>query len=536
VTEPTPGFAQLVDLRTEERPDAVAIDSVESGPHTWAELQDVGRRLARGFGALGVDAGHPVLTMLPADFENVALWAALARLRAVEVPVNHAYRGAWLRGIIDRIGARVAVIDSAFWSNWQPVLEGSALQTIVVTDPEAADVPASLRGPVLGELLASDPDRSAQQVSDASDLGIVMHTSGTTGLSKGVMLPWTALWFRINQRQAATARRGHQSVYYAPFGPFHWTGRGRWYEMAVAGNRLVTRNGFKTQHWLEDIRNKGCTITALVGAMPRFIDETPVHQNDADNPLEIVQMGPVLTTVDQFCERFGVTVTAAYSMTEIPYAFVTREPHVVSNETARSCGIPDPDVPIQVVSSDGQPVEAGELGELWVGGDRSHVNSGYYNMPAESEKAWEGGWFHTGDLFRHDDAGRYYFVDRAKDALRRRGENISSMEIEWVINGHPDVQESAVVGVPSEFGEDEVKAVVVARQGATPDPADLIAFIRPQIAEFAVPRYVEFVDELPKTATLRVQKMVLREAGVTPATWDRVAAERRGAVGDQARR
>jgi crotonobetaine/carnitine-CoA ligase len=294
--------------------------------------------------------------------------------------------------------------------------------------------------------------------------------------------------------------------------------------MAVAGYRLVTRHSFKTDQWLSDIRRHGCTQTALVGTMQKFVNDSPVRPDDADNPLELVNMGPILPDVDAFMARFAVVVAAAYSMTEIPYAFVTRDGHVVSNATAKSCGVNDPSVPIRVVREDGEPVALGEVGELLVGGDRTHVNAGYYNMPAETEKAWEGGWFHTGDLFRFDEAGRYYFLDRAKDALRRRGENISSMEIETIFNAHAAVRESAVIGVPSEYGEDEVKVVIVA-DGTPVDPAELIAFVRPQIAEFAVPRYVEYVDELPKTVTSKIQKAVLREHGVNDRTWDRLQVE-----------
>jgi crotonobetaine/carnitine-CoA ligase len=298
--------------------------------------------------------------------------------------------------------------------------------------------------------------------------------------------------------------------------------------MALIGCRIVTRHQFKTDEWLDDIRAHGCTTTALVGAMGRFVMQSPERPDDADNPLELVQMGPVLPNVEEFQSRFGIAeVTAAYAMTEIPYAFVTNDPHVVTNATSRSCGIRDMSVPIRVVDANGRDVGPGEIGELLVGGDRRFVNSGYYKMPEESARAWEDGWFHTGDLFRFDEEGRYYFVDRAKDALRRRGENISSIEIEALINRHPAVSESAVIGVPSEFSEDEVKVFIVLEPGQQLGPEELIKYIRPQIAEFAVPRYVEFTDSLPKTATQRVQKVLLRERGITPDTWDRLQGKER---------
>lgn len=530
-------FPKLVAARTAEEPDAVCIDSVESGPHTWSQLSDRGRRLAGGLTHLGVRPGEPVLTMLLSDFDGVAAWDACARVGAVETPVNHAYRGAWLRGIADRIGARVAMVEGRFWPSWEAVLEGSPIEQVVVMGRmerwSVGSVEVIGSEDLLEEARELSPDHDQ---STPDDLALIMHTSGTTGASKGVMLPWTALEFRCNQKYTPTIRRSRSTVSYVPFGPFHWTGRGRWYEMALIGCRIVTRHEFKTDAWLPDIRRHGCTTTALVGAMPRFVMTSPERPDDEDNPLELVQMGPVLPNVDAFKRRFGVPeVTAAYAMTEIPYAFVTREPHFVTNETSRSCGIRDLTVPVQVVRPDGTPVEAGEVGELLVGGDRRHVNRGYYNMPEESAKAWEGEWFHTGDLFRFDEEGRYYFVDRAKDALRRRGENISSMEIEAMVNAHPAVAESAVIGVPSEWGEDEVKVFVVVNPGQELEPEDLIEFIRPHIAEFAVPRFVEPIDALPKTATQRVQKVLLRERGHSAATWDRTPNPRVRAATTDAR-
>ncbi|HEX9834050.1 MAG TPA: hypothetical protein VGA66_13410 [Mycobacterium sp.] len=152
------------------------------------------------------------------------------------------------------------------------------------------------------------------------------------------------------------------------------------------------------------------------------------------------------------------------------------------------------------------------------------MNLGYVGLPEESMKAWRNGWFHTGDVFRVDADGNFYFVDRLKDAIRRRGENISSFEVEAIVNSHPDVVESAAVAVPSDLGEDDVKVVVVRRPGADIDETGLIEFLIPLMPRFMIPRYVEFVDTLPKTPTDRVQKALLRKAGITPRTWDRTSA------------
>ena len=167
----------------------------------------------------------------------------------------------------------------------------------------------------------------------------------------------------------------------------------------------------------------------------------------------------------------------------------------------------------------------GEIGEMMIRTDRPWgMNSGYYNNPEATAKAWRNGWFHTGDAFRKDPEGNFYFVDRMKDAIRRRGENISSFEVEADVGAHPAVREVAAIAVPNEMSEDEVMVVVAPVEGQKIDPVDLIEFLRPRMAHFMVPRYVRIVDELPKTPTAKVQKALLREEAVTPDTWDREAA------------
>jgi crotonobetaine/carnitine-CoA ligase len=170
----------------------------------------------------------------------------------------------------------------------------------------------------------------------------------------------------------------------------------------------------------------------------------------------------------------------------------------------------------------------GEVGELLVRTDEPWMlNAGYFEMPEATARAWRNGWFHTGDGFRRDAQGNFYFVDRLKDAMRRKGENISSLEVEGHVRAHPGVLEVAAIAAPSEFGpgEDEVKVLVVPRPGLKIDPAELLAFLEPTMPRFMLPRYVEMVADLPKTPTARVRKVELREDCLTASTWDRVAGK-----------
>jgi crotonobetaine/carnitine-CoA ligase len=252
----------------------------------------------------------------------------------------------------------------------------------------------------------------------------------------------------------------------------------------------------------------------------------PEQPGDADNPLRNVSMGPLVNEVEEFKRRFGVQVSTGYGMTEIAVPLASDAWNLAN---ATSCGrvrTGYPGYDVRVVDEWDRPLGPDEVGELIVRtAEPWTMNAGYYNMPAETAAAWRNGWFHTGDAFRYDADGNYYFVDRIKDAIRRRGENISSFEVEAYVIRHPAVAECAAVAVPSEHSEDEVKVVVVPAPGAVVDPRELIEFLMPTMPRFMIPRYVEIVDALPKTPTMRVRKVELRTAAaVTDATWDREAA------------
>jgi crotonobetaine/carnitine-CoA ligase len=261
----------------------------------------------------------------------------------------------------------------------------------------------------------------------------------------------------------------------------------------------------------------------MFGASAQLLNAADRKPEDASTPLRHVLMSPLLADVEGFMKRFDLLVTTGYGMTEIgPVICATGE---VSNDNHRSCGRLTPGYEARLVDEHDCEVPAGELGELIVRSDQPWtLNLGYVGLPEESMKAWRNGWFHTGDVFRVDADGNFYFVDRLKDAIRRRGENISSFEVEAIVNSHPDIVESAAVAVPSDLGEDDVKVVVVRRPGSHINEPDLIEFLIPVMPRFMLPRYVEFVDTLPKTPTDRVQKVLLRNAGVTPQTWDRTSA------------
>jgi crotonobetaine/carnitine-CoA ligase len=263
----------------------------------------------------------------------------------------------------------------------------------------------------------------------------------------------------------------------------------------------------------------------IMGPIASILMSAPEAANDADNPLRYTAIGPMSDQTENFKRRFGVEVTTSYGTTEtgLPLAAGWELPNT------KTCGrLRDgyPGYEIRIVDEFDEPVPPGEVGELLVRAREPWtICTGYYGMPDKTAEAWRNGWFHTGDAFRVDDHGWFYFVDRIKDTIRRRGENISSFEIQASVNEHPDVVESAAIGVPSDLGEDDPMIFVVARPGAGLTAESLVGFLTERMPKFMVPRYVEFVTELPKTdASFRTRKFELRARGVGPDTWDREAA------------
>jgi carnitine-CoA ligase len=240
--------------------------------------------------------------------------------------------------------------------------------------------------------------------------------------------------------------------------------------------------------------------------------------------LRSILLGPMIPEMQQFEKRFGVRVGTCYGQTEIGAPLAIGWDH----GPWATCGRPRTDYPwteTRIVDSNDEPVAAGTVGELIVRSPEPWaLNMGYYKMPDKTAEAWRNGWFHTGDAFRVDEDGYYYFVDRMKDSIRRRGENISSFEVENFVIEHPGVADCAAVGVPTQLGDDEVLVQVVATDPQSFDPATLIAFLSSRMPSYMVPRYVEVVQDLPRNETsMRVRKHEIRDRGVTATTWDREA-------------
>jgi carnitine-CoA ligase len=356
------------------------------------------------------------------------------------------------------------------------------------------------------------------------DVTEIFYTSGTTGPSKGV------LYTHIQQHATISSFAStwtEDDCYYCPFPMYHVSGKMTVYAIAMIGMRGVIREYFKTDEFWSDIKHYGCTTTLLLGAMANFIYRQPERVTDSDTPLNKVLMVPLIPELEDFNRRFGTRVNTVFNMTEISSPIEANYDET-SGMPVTACGRTRPGYDLRVVDEHDRELPRGTLGELIVRADHPWVlNAGYFNMAEKTAEAWRNGWFHTGDGFIQDADGWFYFVDRQKDAIRRRGENISSMEVEAHVNTHPAVLESAAIAVASEWGEDEVKIVVVLKPSTTVEPTDLHAYLSGIMPKFMLPRFIEFIHALPKTPTEKVRKVALREAGITTKTWDASADKSR---------
>jgi crotonobetaine/carnitine-CoA ligase len=485
---------------------------------TYGEcLADV-RAAAAGLQRLGVRKGDRVLAWLPTGRPMVLAWFATNYLGAVFVPLNTAYKGEVLAHVVNAAEATIMLAHHAL----VPRLEGLTLRqlhTIVCIGGEPPAPPPGLQ--LLGEdLLRGDAaglDDSA--VVEHWDIQSIIYTSGTTGASKGVLSPYLQV-YTTALVVYGYLRDGESILVNLPM--FHVGGTSSTYAALIRGGSLYLVDGFSTNKFWDQVRTGGCVTTCgLIGVMAAFLAKSEPRADDADNPLRCLTMFPIEDFTVRFAQRFGFDYVTGFNMTEVSAPLITD----LNTRAFGSCGRPRSGVQVRLVDDHDIEVPRGTVGQMIVRSDTPWtLNAGYNGQPEATAAAWRNGWFHTGDLFRQDEQGDFFFVDRIKDTIRRRGENISSFEVELAVSQHPDVDEVVAIGVASEIAEQEVMVVVKSKPGRDIDPTALTEFLLPRLAYFMVPRYVRVVAEIPKTETNKTRKVVFRDQGVTPDTWDRERA------------
>jgi crotonobetaine/carnitine-CoA ligase len=505
-----------LDRFAREKPDETYV--VFGNGESWSYRETQKRTVARAaqLQALGVSQGDHVVAWLPNGADALLSFFAVNYLGAVFVPINTAYRGSILEHVIANSDAELLIVHGDLVPRLGEI-GTAALTRLVVCGPEAA-APSGLALSRF-ETIEAGPLAPLERPIDPWDTQTVVYTSGTTGPSKGVLMSYLHLFSNAGPETWHFVTGKDRFLVNLPI--FHIGGVGLPFVMLARGGSIALWENFRTDEFWNFVRETECTACFLLGVMATFLLKEPASPRDREHKVRLALMVPLTESAGEFRTRFGIDVYTIFNMTEISSPIVS-EPNPTALGT---CGTVRPHVDVRLVDENDCEVPTGTVGEMIVRTDRPWaMMHGYHKNPEATARAWRNGWFHTGDAFRRDEAGNFFFVDRIKDAIRRRGENISSFEVEAEIVAHPDVQEAAAIGVPSDLGEDDVMAVVAPVAGRGIDPAALTAFLAERLPYFMVPRYIRVIAELPKTPTAKVQKADLRREGVTADTWDRETA------------
>lgn len=506
----------LVDRWAAERPDKPHVVWEDGEEWNFAEVRRRTIEKAAGLQQLGVRQGDFVAVWLPNGRDALLAFYAINYLGAVFVPFNTAYRGNLLAHVVANSGAKVMIVHPDLAGRLSEIDQAGLERLVLTTQGEAPNtgLPVTRFDDLAGDNLAP-LDRPIQPW----DIQSIIYTSGTTGPSKGVLSSYLHMFSNAGPESWPMIGEDDRYMCVAPI--FHIGGMGPPFVMLARGASVAMVESFSTDRFWEVAARTGATAVFLLGVMATFLMKAPPSPDDRRHTVRKAFMVPLTDDAPAFTERFGIDIYTIFNMTEISSPIVSE-----ANPTRRgTCGKARPGVEVRLVDANDCEVAVGEIGEMLVRTDRPFaMNSGYNRNPEATAKAWANGWFHTGDAFRRDADGYYYFVDRVKDAIRRRGENISSFEVEVEVCAHPDVREAAAIAVPSEFSEDEVMVVVAPVPGRAIDHENLARFLIERMPYFMVPRYVRVMEELPKTPSAKVLKADLRAEGITADTWDREKA------------
>ncbi len=506
----------LIDIHARDIGDTTFIVYEDGSSWTYAQLREEICAAAAGLQRIGIAQGDHVLVWMPNGPEAVRSLLAINYLGAVCVPINLSNRGLVLEHVINDSGASTMICDARLLDRLEDVDTGR-LETIVLVGGDAPQQLGRFKFLRESDILkpGEEPQPPARPIQPW-DSEFVLYTSGTTGPSKGAISSYT---HRHAHAWATTCIGiGDRRFIHGPLS--HTAGAGAIYTTICKAGSIALVESFKTDQFWDRVRSMDADVTSLLGATIPFLLKQPVSPEDKTHGLRAVIVAPIDENAIAFGERFGVEVYGIYSMTEMSIPLFCGP----DLDRVGQCGTPREGVEVRIVDEHDFEVEFGQSGELIVRCDDPWVMmSGYLNNPAATAKVWRNGWFHTGDLFRQDPDGTFIFMDRMNDMVRRRGENISSFEVETAISQFPGVREVAIVGVQSEFSEDEVMAVITLTGASELDPAELIEFLRPRLPHFMVPRYIRIMDDLPRTGTQKIIKAQLRDEGVTADAWDREA-------------
>lgn len=529
-------IGKLLASKAQRIPEKVFFHALDDDRrYSYRDVHRLSNRLAHALAAQGIGKGTHVAVVMDNSPELLLTYFALGKLGAVVVMVNTAARGMLLQYFLKQSDSTAVVCDQALLGRVLDACSeaslGAIASLVVLPDPAQGPVPpapAGMRMADLVELLA-DPrysqDDAPTQAVKHSDLAFISYTSGTTGPSKGVMFSHArALTGGINN--AETFGHRFDDVLYTCMPMFHGNAmQGSVYVALVCDATVAFARRFSASRFWDDVRRSGATVTNLLGSMANFLWSQPPSTTDRDNRLRMVLNAPIPKFATQFEQRFGLRFISAYALTDFgtPTGYTLNDPphKLGSAGRVRSAW------QVRVVDDDDFPVPAGEPGEIVLRAEVPwYASLGYYKMPEKTLEALRNGWFHTGDRGYLDEDGYLWFVDRKKDSIRRRGENISAFEVEQVLLNHPAIADAAAYPLQSETSEDEVAVSLVCKPGARVAEAELVHYCVQNMSYFMVPRFIEFLPDLPRNLSQKVEKYKLRqtaEAG-RERLWDREKA------------
>jgi crotonobetaine/carnitine-CoA ligase len=512
-------LATLVDEKAAQFGDRVLV-VFDDDTVTYSQAAERAGHVAAGLTDLGVTEGERVAIMMGNRSEFLYAWFGILKLGAIEVPIHDAARGPGISHILNTTEARVLIVEDVFLEHVLPWLGDSpSVEHVVVVGESLPDANGGRPLHDFADLLANPASVETVEVEPGQPASI-LFTGGTTGPPKGVVLPHNHN-INLGVSTAEVAGYTKDDVLLSVFPLFHANAKYMTLIAAmVAGAKAIVNRRFSASRFWEQCRRERVTAFNGMGEMLRILMKQPEGADDSDNPVRVV-VGAAAPRdqVLEFETRYGLAILDVYGLTETgPITFNTFD-----QRRAGSMGVPVSWYEVRVLDENDLEVPVGEAGEICIRPARPNVMmTGYWNNDTATLKSIRNLWFHTGDHGYRDADGFFFFKARETDSIRRRGENVSAWEVERVLALHDSVLESAVYGVPSPLGGQEVMAAIVLKPGSTLAPEALLDFCTERMAHFAVPRYLRFVDSLPKSHAQRILKQELKAEGAEAGgVWDR---------------
>jgi len=502
--------AQVLARQARERGSKIYLRDTNGLAMTYAEVHEATNRIANWLANHGLGRGAHVAVMMDNERDCLLSHIALAKLGAVSIPINSSAQGGMLAHYINSSDA-VAVIASQHYAERLIALETDIanLQALIIVG-DWTGLP-STRFKMLSFI---DSSAASEELLEAdvkfSDLAFIMFTSGTTGPSKGVMFVQARAFF-WDQGAADELGLSEADTYFVCTPLSHAAGlfSGAWLMMALGGT-VALAPGFSARQFWSQVRATGATFSVLVGAMVSFLEAVPERDDDADNPMRLISAGPYPKNWREFERRFGVHIVSSYGLSD--HSTPTKLPLKCPDDKRGSAGLVIDGFEMLIVDNDDMPLPAGQIGECLLRARYPwHSSSGYYKQPEQTAASRRNDWFHTGDRGYLDRDGYFWFVDRAKDVIRRRGENISAFEVEQFAGSHPAIAEIAAFPLRADEMEDEVAISIVLKPGVEIEPGELIRYCGGKMSAFMIPRFIHITDQLPRNLNQRVEKYKLRE-------------------------